>query len=138
MKGNPFKSDSSSTAGADTMGRRVERDFGFQSGGSTKYATPKAATAADSPVKRISPWKMIAFTVALGVGGYLYIAHVFYTQGLLTEVNQLRGHFENARIDQTDAKLTYERMTGPAEVYNRARLLGLIDGGPADKILTRN
>jgi hypothetical protein len=137
MKGTPFKSDSTATATLDSMGQHVERDFGFQAGGNTKYATPKVT--ADKPAtKSISPWKMIAFTVAVGVFGYLYISHVFYTQSLLTEVNQLRTQFENARIDYSDAKLTYERMTGPAEVYNRARSLGLIDGGPADKILTRN
>jgi hypothetical protein len=138
MKGNPFKYDASTGATLDSMGRHVERDFGFQAGGNTKYATPKAAPAEEATINRVTPWKMIAFTVALGVFGYLYIAHVFYTQRLLTEVNQLRSQFENARIDNTDAKLTFERMTGPAEVYNRARSLGLVDGGPADKILTRN
>jgi hypothetical protein len=121
------------------MGKPMERDFGFKQKEQVNFANRKKdETEKKAVAPGFSPFKMIAITVIIGVMGYIYIAHIFYTQQLLREVNQLRTTFENARVDQTDMQLTYERMTGPAEVYNRAKSLGLIDGGPADRIINRN
>ena len=83
----------------------------------------------------ITPWKVISFSLILGLGGYLYITHVFTTQAILAEVNLLKNEYERARIQHTDLKFTYDRLTGPAEVYESAKKLGLVDGGPADRII---
>lgn len=121
------------------MGKPLHRDFGFRQQEDIRFATrKKEETEKKGLAASVSPMKMIAVTLLIGVMGYMYIAHIFYTQQLLREVTQLRTGFENARVDHTDMQLTYERMTGPAEVYQRARSLGLIDGGPADRIITRN
>jgi len=106
--------------------------------GNTTYAAKPEKPAENGRNSKFSPLRIIMFTLALGVFGYLYIAHVFYTQGLLTEVNRLKGFYEEVRLDHSDAKLTFERMTGPAEVYERAKSIGLIDAGPADRIITRS
>ncbi|MCC5926630.1 MAG: hypothetical protein JJU41_08725 [Bacteroidetes bacterium] len=121
------------------MGKPLDRDYGFQAKENVNFAKKKQ----DESEKKgfpggVSPFKMIAITILIGVLGYIYIAHIFYTQQLLREVNQLRISFENTRVDHTDVQLTYERMTGPSEVYNRAKAIGLVDGGPADRIITRN
>lgn len=125
---------------SNPMGRPLEREYGFKGAPLSTHANRKKEPESPSQglLSKVSPWKMIALCLAIGVAGYLYISHVFYTQQLLSEVNQLRTQFDNARIDHTDSKLTYERMTGPAEVYSRAKTIGLYDGGPADKIINRN
>lgn len=103
------------------------------------YATkPVKETAKEGSGKITPPFKMVLASLFIGVLGYFYISHVFYTQQLHAEVNQLRTQFEQLRVEHTSTQLTYERMTGPAEVYDRAKSLGLIDGGPADRIINRN
>jgi len=121
------------------MGRPMQRDFGFKTPEDRQFGNQKSTGKAAEPSgKMLSPVKMLVVTLLIGVFGYLYIAHIFYTQELLREVNQLRTTYENARVDHTDTRLTYERMTGPADVYRNAKTLGLTDGGPADRIINRN
>lgn len=114
---------------ATTMGRPVKE-------ASTGNESPNAAESGF--FAKVTPFKMVAVSVAIGIFGYLYISHVFYTQQLHAEVNQLQATFNQIRVDHNTTQLTYERMTGPADVYERAKSLGLIDGGPADKIIIRN
>lgn len=140
MAGTPFNMESDPRSAPKNMGKRVR-----QPGPGAKFKDPKALSAIsgeDAALRKamasITPFRMMTAILMLGVFGYLYISHVFYMQQLHTEVSRLRNQYEQVRIDQHNTQLTYERLTGPSDVYHRARQLGLIDGGPADKILHRN
>jgi hypothetical protein len=82
-----------------------------------------------------SPWKLILLSVALGLAGSVYLTHVFDTQNTLREVQQLRREYERAHRVHTEVQRNYDRMTGPAEVYNRAASLGMVSGGANDPVI---
>jgi hypothetical protein len=137
--GRPFNPDSMNRTEPASMGKRAKKPL------SEKLNDPKlipGLTGEDALLKKtlanITPGKMIATSLIIGILGYLYISHVFYMQRLHTEVLRLRTQYEQVRLDQHNTQLTYERLTGPADVYQRARQIGLIDGGPADNLITRN
>jgi hypothetical protein len=85
--------------------------------------------------KSISAGKVIFFTLIFGAIGLAYLNHVFSTQQSLKEVMMLQREYEKVKRLHADRKFTYDRMIGPAEVYDRAKRLGLKDGGPADGII---
>lgn len=80
-------------------------------------------------------WKFILAAVLFGVFGFLYLNHIFATQKLLREVQQLENEYNKAKSKHDELKLKYDRMTGPAEIYDKAKELGFVNGGPADKII---
>ncbi len=82
-----------------------------------------------------SPWKLILLSVALGLAGSVYLNHVFETQNTLREVQQLRREYDRAHRVHTEVQRNYDRMTGPAEVYNRAASLGMVSGGANDPVI---
>jgi hypothetical protein len=82
-----------------------------------------------------SAGRIIIWSLIIGALGYGYITHVFATQELYSEVNEMRRQYENVQANHATQALTYDRMTGPAEVYRRARELGFIDPGPADHVI---
>jgi len=81
------------------------------------------------------PWKFILGIILIGVLGFFYLNHVFATQKLLREVQQLENEFNKAKSKHDELKLQYDRMTGPAVIYEKAKELGFINGGPADQII---
>lgn len=83
----------------------------------------------------IKPWKVIVGAVVLGGLGVLYLNHVFATQQLLEEVNQLEREYNQIKRTHSDYRLTYDRMIGPAEIYEKAKNRGFINGGPAEKVI---
>ncbi|TNE74491.1 hypothetical protein EP331_01515 [bacterium] len=85
--------------------------------------------------KGISAGKVIFFTLIFGAVGLMYLNHVFSTQQRLKEVLELQREYEKVKRVYADRKFTYDRMIGPAEVYERAKKLGLKDGGPANGII---
>jgi len=82
-----------------------------------------------------APWKLILLSILLGIAGSIYLTHVFETQNTLREVQQLRREYERVHRVHTEMRRNYDRMTGPAEVYNRAASLGMISGGAADPVI---
>lgn len=86
----------------------------------------------------VSPWKIMLASLVIGVLGYTYISHVFTTQTVLREVNLLHREFDAVNRLYEDRSLTYDRMTGPAEVYRRATSMGMIHGGAKDPVIIRN
>lgn len=84
-----------------------------------------------------SPTRLILFSLAMGLAGTLYLTHVFQTQGILREVQQLRREYERVARVHADVRRNYDRMTGPAEVYRRAGSLGMVSGGAADPVIMR-
>lgn len=83
----------------------------------------------------IKPWKVILGAIVLGALGVLYLNHVFATQQLLREVNQLEQEYNRVKRMHSDYRLTYDRMIGPAEIYEKAKNQGFINGGPAEKVI---
>ncbi len=84
---------------------------------------------------KLKPWKVIVGAIVLGALGILYLNHVFATQQLLREVNQLEAEYNRVHRMHTDYKLIYDRMIGPAEIYENAQEAGFINGGPAEKVI---
>lgn len=78
---------------------------------------------------------IVLATLIIGVLGFIYITHVFATQRLLREVQHLEAEYNKARQQHDELKLRYERLIGPAEIYQKAKQLGFINGGPADHII---
>ena len=84
---------------------------------------------------RLKPWKVIVGAMLLGALGGLYLNHVFATQELLQEVQQLEREYNQVKRMHDDYRLTYDRMIGPAEIYDNAKNAGFINGGPAEKVI---
>ncbi len=95
---------------------------------------PEPPTAAEKKERNLA-WKMIGIIVIIGVAGLGYLNHVFKTQAILKEVGTLEREYEKARRIHADRKFTFERMTGPSEVYERARQQGLVHGGAAEGVI---
>lgn len=85
-----------------------------------------------------TPWKVLLASFLIGVCGILYIGHVFSTQQLLIEVNQLESEFNQTKRLYDEKRLTFDRMTGPKEIYQKARQEGFINPGTADRVLILN
>ncbi|MGM0545815.1 MAG: hypothetical protein ACQEST_03770 [Bacteroidota bacterium] len=83
----------------------------------------------------LKPWKIIVGAIVVGVLGIVYLNHVFATQELLREVNQLEAEYNRVQRMHTDHKLIYDQMIGPAEIYENAKDAGFINGGPAEKVI---
>lgn len=82
-----------------------------------------------------TPWKVALASFMIGICGILYIGHVFNTQQTLMEVNQLENEFNKAQRLYNEHRLIYDRLTGPKEIYQQARLSGFVNAGPADQII---
>ncbi|NGP89415.1 hypothetical protein [Fodinibius halophilus] len=84
---------------------------------------------------KLKPWKVIVGALAIGALGILYLNHVFATQQLLQEVQQLEREYNQVKRMHEDYRLTYDRMIGPADIYENAKDAGFINGGPAEKVI---
>jgi cell division protein FtsL len=83
----------------------------------------------------VKPWKVILGAFVIGGLGVLYLNHVFATQELLREVQQLEQQYNQAQRMHDDYRLTFDRMIGPAEIYEKAKSQGFVNSGPAEKII---
>lgn len=120
-KSKKKKTTKKSTASGSTVyGKKVKN----ANGSTSRFSLPK-----------IKPWKVIVGAVVLGLLGMLYLKHVFATQELLREVQQLEREYNQAKRLHSNYRLTYDRMIGPAEIYNKANNRGFINGGPAEKVI---
>ena len=102
--------------------KTTKRNFG---------STPKGKVS----IPKIKPWKVILGSLVIGVFGLLYLTHVFSTQQLLDEVQAMEAEYNRARAQYDELKLTYDRMIGPAEIYDKAEEQGFINGGPAEEVI---
>ena len=84
---------------------------------------------------KVKPWKVIVGVIVAGLLGLIYLKHVFATQELLREVQQLEREYNQAKRLNSNYRLTYDRMIGPAEIYDKAKGMGFINGGPAEKVI---
>ncbi|WP_265766294.1 hypothetical protein [Fodinibius salsisoli] len=118
--------------------RKKKRPRDSSASGNTVYG--KKVKNADGSSSRISfpkikPWKVIVGAIVLGLLGMLYLKHVFATQELLREVQQLEREYNQAKRLHSNYRLTFDRMIGPAEIYDKANNQGFINGGPAEKVI---
>lgn len=108
----------------------------------TRFAKPKASTKKNESRRRvvpsIAPWKMVLGSLCIGLCGLLYITHLLSTQQLLEEVQTLQHEYNRTHRIYNETKLAYDRMTGPKEIYQRAREAGFVNAGPTDHILNLN
>lgn len=95
----------------------------------------KTKSAAKRNLPTVSPGKVILASFVIAVCGLLYINHVFSTQNALIEVQQLEREFNKAQRMYEEQRLSYDRMVGPKEIYQKARELGFVNAGPADQII---
>lgn len=113
--------DTGSTTNGGNYGRRInQKDDGDTKG----FSFP-----------RLKPWKVILGALVMGLLGVMYLNHVFATQELLREVNQLEREYNQVERMHDDYRLQYDRMIGPAEIYEQAKNRGFINGGPAEKVI---
>lgn len=101
------------------------------------YGKPinKEAKKSGISLPKPKPWKVILGAFVIGGLGILYLNHVFATQQLLREVQQLEREYNQTKRMHDDYRLTFDRMIGPAEIYDKAKARGFINGGPAEKII---
>lgn len=82
-----------------------------------------------------TPWKVILASILIGAFGIFYIGHVFSTQELFREVQQLENEYNRTKRLYDEKRLSYDRLVGPKEIYQKAREQGFINAGPADKTI---
>jgi ABC-type bacteriocin/lantibiotic exporter with double-glycine peptidase domain len=138
MIDSPIKKEFGGGKDSFSMGKRVKKKQPATVGNEStkKQLQGQINSQVASTMSKITPLRVIVATIMLGVFGYFYISHVFYMQQLHSEVMQLRTQYEQVKIDHLNAQLSFERLTGPADIYSRAREMGLVDAGPADRIIT--
>lgn len=134
-KARPTQRKAPSSPGSH-RGNGVHRFVSNGSGNGTVYGKRKKQPGQTQLLlPNFRAWKVILGAVIIGVLGVLYLNHVFATRELLREVQQREHAYEKAKRSHADYRLTYDRMIGPKEIYEKARDLGFINGGPADKVI---
>ncbi|MEX0944893.1 MAG: hypothetical protein WD513_07620 [Balneolaceae bacterium] len=129
-----FKGISSSPAPGNR--RKVSANNHFKSDGSApNYGRRVNKTPTKRKLPVFTPWKVALASFLIGICGILYIGHVFDTQQALLDVNQLENEYNKAKRIYNQHRLTYDRLTGPKEIYQQARLSGFVNAGPADQII---
>jgi uncharacterized protein HemX len=128
---------SKNPASTYSMGVPMQYASEMKSTESTTKSKPgrKGDSNKEKSKSKVSSGKLILLSLVLGAAGLLYLNHVYAVQQHYKEVLQLQREYEKTRRLYSDRKFTYDRMVGPAEVYDRAKVLGLQDGGPADGII---
>ncbi|MDR8393881.1 hypothetical protein NC796_22195 [Aliifodinibius sp. S!AR15-10] len=116
---------------------RPKSPNGFNSTGNGRvvYGTQRKEEKKKFSLPSVAAWKLIVGAIVIGALGVLYLNHIFATQQLLAEVQQLENQYQKAKRQHEDYRLTYDRMIGPKEIYEKAKNQGFINGGPADQVI---
>jgi len=117
--------------------RKVEKPAGNGKMGSAPHGKQSGYKKVKNKVSipKIKPWKIILGSIIIGILGFTYLTHVFATQKLLEEVQFMEAEYNRSRAQFDELKLRYDRMVGPADIYDKAEAQGFINGGPADKVI---
>ncbi len=102
----------------------------------TKYGTARAAAPVEADRKeeiekrtpRLTPARTALLILAVAAAFTLYIGHVHATQELLSEVQTAQREHLRLNLKYNRLKGEFDRATGPAMIYERARALGLEEG----------
>lgn len=114
------RSPGSSSGNGSSYGRRIDSDD--ENKGTFSWPSLK-------------PWKVIVGALILGLLGMAYLKHVFATQELLREVQQLEREYKQVKRMHDTYRLRYDRLIGPTQIYENAKNAGFINGGPAEKVI---
>ncbi len=133
---SPMKKDKVRPNKRKKKSRSNKKNTRSSTGSSGSYGT-RVNNKKESRISfpKVKPWKVIVGVITLGALGLLYLNHVFATQELLREVQQLEREYNQAKRLNSSYRLTYDRMIGPAEIYDKAKGRGFINGGPAEKVI---
>lgn len=101
----------------------------------TPAATRKQTAAAKKG--KVSALTVYACLLAFGIFAMMYITHTFAMQQLVQDVSAAQRELERAEMLHERRVLQYEQLTGPSEVFSRARELGFVHVGPADFVIER-
>jgi hypothetical protein len=85
----------------------------------------------------VSTGRFILIVLALAVTFTAYVGHVHATQNLYSELETMRRDNIRMHLKLNRLQGEFDRVTGPAVIYEQARALGLLEGysyGPAIRI----
>lgn len=100
------------------------------------HAAMRKKAAAQRKV-RGSALTIYACLFAFGIFAMMYITHTFAMQQLVQDVSAAQRELERVEMLHERRVLQYEQLTGPSEVFSRARALGFEHVGPADFVIER-
>ncbi|PEN05753.1 hypothetical protein CRI93_11650 [Longimonas halophila] len=90
----------------------------------TNARRPKPTS--DRPfLEQISTVRFAFFVVILAASFTAYVGHVHATQELLADVQQAQAENRSLHIQHNYLQGAYARKTGPAQVHDRARAMGM-------------
>lgn len=112
-----------------------EEGFGPENSVLTQAAVKKKA--ARKQKKKAGTLTVYSLLFAAGLLAMLYITHQFAMQKLLEEVGAAQRELDRVQMIHEARVLRYEQLTGPSEVFSRARELGFEHAGPADYVIER-
>ncbi|MDX1548410.1 MAG: hypothetical protein R3247_15535 [Rhodothermales bacterium] len=79
-------------------------------------------------IERVSTGRFALLLLAVVVAGTLYVGNVHATREALAEAQRARRDNLNLHLKLNRLRGDFDRATGPAVVYRRARALGLVEG----------
>ena len=99
----------------DLVARKNERVSGHGAGGALLEAIPTT--------------RLALLILAIAAAFTLYVGHVHATQTLLADVQEIRRDNLRLHLKYNRLKGEFDRATGPAVIYGRAKALGLVEEG---------
>ena len=96
-------------------------------------------TSGGAYLERISNTRFMALILVVAALFTLYVGHVHATQALLAELERARRDNLRLHLKHNRLKGEFDRATGPAIIYERARKIGLEEGilyGPTIRVMT--
>lgn len=79
-------------------------------------------------LETVSTAKMALLIVGLAAAFTVYVGHVHATQELLATVQEMRSENTRLHLKYNRVKGSYDKMTGPETIHQRAQALGLKEG----------
>jgi cell division protein FtsL len=98
-------------------------------------ATRNARTSTRIKKQGLKAWKVIAWSLGVGLAGFLYISHQYQTQQMLLEVRGLEKSYRQSLLQVQDLQMQLDRVTGPKEIYQKAREQGFVNAGTDHRVL---
>jgi len=90
--------------------------------------TDSLGDAETGQVQTVSTIRFAFLVVSVATVFTLYIGHVYQTQDMLDELQQLRRENLHLHLHHNQLKGELDKATGPSVIYARAPGLGLQDG----------
>lgn len=98
-------------------------------------ATRNTRTSTRNKKQGLKAWKVIAWSLGVGLAGFLYISHQYQTQQTLLEVRGLEKSYRQSLLQVQDLQMQLDRVTGPKEIYQKAREQGFVNAGTDHRVL---